>query len=626
MSRRAALSALTLLILLAFTLRLHRIGEASLRGDEGFSAQYWADLPLSESLAHIATLEPHPPLTYAIFRAWGLIFGISSEVVLRLLPSLTNLLGIAALYAIGKHLHNRLTGLIAAVLWALHPYLIWHSQDFRNYALWSSLSAVTLWLGLRVVLVRQHSWAYFLVALSTALVFYTELFSLAALFLWGVWCNWGGQHNRWLRQWFGMHAILVVIIGIIFFGYQGELLISGGYGGNTGSFDLPELVSRLLPTFALGETLPPAWLSLAGLVMLFTLPLAWWTIAHQQRTNAVLLAMLVFVPLLTLSIASLRVNIFNARYILASLPAYLLTFSLLLAMLWPVRRALSFSLLIGWVFAAVFSLSHYFNDPAFSKSPNWRGLVQVLNQRLEPDDYVLQTIVDAGFGYYFDDDARNKALPYHPNQSRQEILDILQPIAAQHRGLWLVGQTPRDWPNHAVVVDWLDTERQLIFEDQVFGFRLRAYLPWQLDDDEIDEPEESFGAIVRMVGFRWIDPTDGGRFALQTSWQALKASDSPLKLFYHIIGVPQANGSTLWTQNDHFPQNGRLDSRTWKSNLLWRDVAMLELRDLPHGEYSLVVGWYNPVDGQRLFTTRSTDHLELARLIHNDGGWHIERN
>jgi len=624
MSRRAALSAFALLTLLAFALRLHRVGEVSLRGDEGFSAQYWAGLPLSESLASIATLEPHPPLTYAVFRAWGLIFGIGDETILRLLPALANLLGMPALYAIGQRLHSRSAGLIAAALWAFHPYLIWHSQDFRNYALWSGLSAITLWLGLRAILARQRDWLYALMALLTSLVFYTELFSLTALFLWGAWHNWGKQHAYWLRYWFRIHAVLVMIVGLTFLSYQGSLLVYGSYGGNTGGFDLLGLTSRLLPTFVLGETLPPPWLSLVGLLMLLALPLAWLVIGRQQPANAALLALLALVPLLALSVVSLRVSIFNARYILASLPAYLLTFSLALALLWQARRAFSLGLLLAWLIAATFSLGHYFNDPAFSKAPNWRGLVEMLNQRLGPNDYVLQTTVDAAFGYYFGDDTRNKALPYHPSQSREEILSILQPIAAQHEGLWLVGQTPRDWPNHAVVADWLDAERQLVFEDHAFGFRLRAYRPWQPTPDEANGPGERFGELVRIIGFRWLTPTADDRLTLWTSWQSLKPSASALKLFYHLIGPPQADGSLLWAQNDHFPQQGRLDSSLWASGLEWRDVATLELGELPLGEYTLIVGWYNPTDGQRLLTTQGADHLILASLIRSDEGWQIK--
>ena len=146
-------SAYIVIILLAFALRLHKLADVPLRGDEAFSALYWTGLPLSQSLRDIATIEPHPPLTYALFRFWGIwVGGIDSVFALRLLSALGNLLGVAAMYGLARRLGGRAwLSLMAALLWALHPFEIWHSQDYRNYALWAGFSVTALWLGLRLI-------------------------------------------------------------------------------------------------------------------------------------------------------------------------------------------------------------------------------------------------------------------------------------------------------------------------------------------------------------------------------------------------------------------------------------------------------------------------------------------
>src|ERR1044071_366098 len=138
------------IIMLGFFLRLFHLTSVPLRGDEAFSVQYWAGQPLSVSLAKTATIEPHPVLTYALFRGWGLVAGYS-ELAMRMLPALVGLLGIPAIYAVGKRLGNRQIGLVAALLFALHPFEIWHAQDARNYAIWAGMSLVALWLGLRAL-------------------------------------------------------------------------------------------------------------------------------------------------------------------------------------------------------------------------------------------------------------------------------------------------------------------------------------------------------------------------------------------------------------------------------------------------------------------------------------------
>jgi uncharacterized membrane protein len=132
------------LILIGFALRLYRLDASPFRGDEAFTAQYWT-LPLDQSLTQIATIEPHPALTYASYYLWGTVVG-TDEFPLRMFPALVSLLALPALYGIGRHIGGRWAGLLAAFLWLLQPYALWHAQDARNYALWSGLSAVSLWL------------------------------------------------------------------------------------------------------------------------------------------------------------------------------------------------------------------------------------------------------------------------------------------------------------------------------------------------------------------------------------------------------------------------------------------------------------------------------------------------
>src|SRR5690606_9005449 len=123
--------------------------------------------------------DPQPPLAYASFRLWALIFG-THETTTRLLPALINLLGIPTLYLLGRRIGGAWAGVLAALLWAMHPYHIWHSQDARNYAIWGALSVLSLLLGLRAIERRRLSdWAlYILSAAITAYFYYLELFTL----------------------------------------------------------------------------------------------------------------------------------------------------------------------------------------------------------------------------------------------------------------------------------------------------------------------------------------------------------------------------------------------------------------------------------------------------------------
>ena len=82
-SRNTSLALLVIIILIGFALRLYRLDAVAFRGDEAFSAQYWAGERLAVTFSSIATIEPHPPLTYLLFRLWGLLVGIQHEFSLR---------------------------------------------------------------------------------------------------------------------------------------------------------------------------------------------------------------------------------------------------------------------------------------------------------------------------------------------------------------------------------------------------------------------------------------------------------------------------------------------------------------------------------------------------------------
>ncbi|MBN2469952.1 MAG: glycosyltransferase family 39 protein, partial [Anaerolineae bacterium] len=179
-SRWRAAGLVILFSLLGLWLRLLWLDKSPLRGDEAFAIQYWA-APWPDGLT-LTRIEPHPYGTFALFALWRGIFG-EGEWVMRLLPALLSLPGIAAIYVAGRHLfRGRRAGLIAALLYAIHPFLIWHAQDARNYAIWAMTSAVVLAAFLRAITVqRRGAWLlYAFSALVSAYIFFFEIFFIAA--------------------------------------------------------------------------------------------------------------------------------------------------------------------------------------------------------------------------------------------------------------------------------------------------------------------------------------------------------------------------------------------------------------------------------------------------------------
>ena len=603
---------LVVIILLGFGLRVYRLNVVPLRGDEAFTAQNWAGQPLSYSLTHIATIEPHPPLTYILFRGWGLLVG-TTPLAMRLLPALFNLLGVAALYTLGKRLGGVWVGILAALLWAMHPFEIWHSQDARNYGVWAGLSAVTLWAGMRSLETRRRGdgLLFLTLAVVTANIFYTEIFSLMALGLYSVLVYWRSWRDYW--PWLAVLVMAMISAVVSFLVLQGRLVGSGAYTGTiAGEMNPARLVTWFMPVLNFGDTLPISLVDVLWPFLLVGLGAGWYAWWGRSRKYALLLLFLALLPLLLIGLVSTRFNIFLPRYIISSVPAYILVLSGLALLVRSRQRVVRWgavALLVGWGGTAVYSLYNAYYDPAYGKSEAWPSLTDYLRAHVAPDDMVIQLSIDAAFGYYYAP-LPSIALPASPRQPEEEIGRIL--AENSHRTIWLVGQTFPDWPNAGVVEAWIQANMQLVRDTHIDRLRIQEYKPWDVAESELETlPLARFGEVAELVGARvFAMPEPTGELVIWLYWRPLRQSDDALKVFLHLAGaVNPATGSPLWAQDDQFPQDGRLDTTTWTVGGVFRDVYQIPVADVPPGDYTLLVGLYDPITNERLAVGESDSFL-----------------
>ncbi|MDE2821796.1 MAG: glycosyltransferase family 39 protein [Chloroflexota bacterium] len=621
MARPKGTAILILIIWLGFALRLHELASVPLRGDEAFSALNWAGIPLHQSLTEIARLEPHPPLTYLLFRFWGLLIGgIDSPFTLRLLPVFGNLIGVAGAYALAFRLSRKRTGGIAAALiWAIHPYEIWHSQDFRNYAVWAGLSVTSLWLGLRLIdRPLKINWLlHALMAATCALMFYTEVFMSIAMALVAI-C-WKKSDHRFLSGFLPLQGIAVLIALLAFLVLQAGLLASGAYPGNLLSLYIPDFLFRFLPVLTLGETAPASslwlWIFLALSLGLFA-----GILARGSRRELQFIGAIVVIPFLLLGLLSLRVNIFHPRYVLGTIPGFVLLISLGSARLaaWIAKTAGAWQgyvmplLLVPWLILSALSLHTYYNDAAFRKSPAWQELGDFLNNRVTSDDLVIQLSADPAFGYYYRGPAEDRALPSGPLQPANSIIDELQAARGNYDSIYVVSNAMPSWRNARVVEDWMRENMQPVMLSDASGLAIRQYQEWIVLEAGLI-PLASFGGAVDLLDYRFFDePLPSGELLLRVYWRPLGITGNSLKSFAHVYGERNPEtGEILWAQDDQYPQSGRIDSRSWTPAEVFRDVYYLPAETLQAGSYELRLGWYDPVSGARLLTEAGSDSFLL---------------
>ncbi len=556
-------SGLLLIILLAAGLRLFRLNYSPLRGDEAFTVRYWA-APFSDVLA-LAHTEPHPFGAFFAFGLWKALAG-ETEFAMRALPALFNLIGIPAIAGLAMRLYRRRdVAIIAALLWAFNPFLIWHAQDVRNYAIWVALSVLSFYTLVRAAEInRPRAWVIYTVCTAASLYFFyfEAFFTLVGgvyILLW--------QRER-LKQW--ILSVLALAVLLIPWLYQAVLLATSGYKGAAGRVNLPDLWQKWLPTLIMGEAVPP-FFNLWALLLI--LVISGWML--KPRIGLVLLS-LFLIPVLLVTLASTRMNLFLPRYIFATLPALLLPIALLFVTVWKSRLG---KLLI--VLFAIFTIGipleeYWFGN--YHKAPDWYALRDYLGAHTKPGDVIvlnteapIDGTADPAFGYYYH--PADRTILTLPNDSTDKIL---QEWNARPASLWFVPSG-----NYAKEVDQSIRKLYSPISDRGVGrgWIVREFRPPRVWQNEIAHPLQATIIDARLNGFN-IDQTES-QLTVLLYWEKPPTFTCSVQL----IGAanPANNGSPLWSQDDHPPT-------------ALRDVYTLPTLNLPVGSYQLQVVAYDPAN------------------------------
>ena len=122
-------SSFVIVALFAFGLRTWNLDAQSLWWDEGFSL----DLA-GQSIGQIIYGDFHPPLYHLLLAGWIRIAG-TSDFAARYLSVIIGTLMVPLAYRLAVRLFDRRAGLVAALLVAASPVLMWYSQEARMYGL-----------------------------------------------------------------------------------------------------------------------------------------------------------------------------------------------------------------------------------------------------------------------------------------------------------------------------------------------------------------------------------------------------------------------------------------------------------------------------------------------------------
>ena len=180
---RANLAVLGLAAL-ALALRLYHLTFQSLWRDE-VDTLLFATRPLTTVLGAFSKPGENGPLFFLAMRPWLAVAG-RSEFALRFPSALAGALAVPVIYLLVRRLGGTRPALIAALLTAVAPYLVWYGQEAKMYAALTVLVPLSLWLTLQAIERRGWRW-WALLYVVTSLSWYTHVLAALAVLVQAAW-------------------------------------------------------------------------------------------------------------------------------------------------------------------------------------------------------------------------------------------------------------------------------------------------------------------------------------------------------------------------------------------------------------------------------------------------------
>ncbi len=468
-SEERVIFSVVLLTLLALLLRLFHLGHQNFWIDEMITLQQ--GLAPGHGLWEQFIDDYHNPLVTVVV-TWLTHLG-RSEALLRLPGAILGGLSIPLIYLLGRELAGVRTGLLAALLLAVHPFHIFHSQELRGYGwmVFFGLAAAVVAIG-----ARKHLSVGRAVAL-TALGVATSLSSLEGLFWMGglaLACWVAGWMRRGERlRWLVVFALMVVVMTPWWAGtlttHHAERLLPGEETGEPmrGSTTMsPWAVPYAVFVLSVGNTVGPRPLEIREIAESSqdqgpTLPRRHWPavagvgslalvlmvagIKSLGRRTWVLLAWVAVPLVVALVLAARNIKPFNPRYVIAVLPAYLL---ILAAGIDALPRRAGLYLLIGWLAFTGLGVYRYHFVPRYGRE-DVRGAVRLIESRESGQDFILVPTVYDVFQWYYR--GHDPVYPYwwsHSDSSLEKVEERLAAMEPTRRFIWYVRCRPwHDDPN-----------------------------------------------------------------------------------------------------------------------------------------------------------------------------------
>ncbi len=497
MSREGLAWAELLATGIAFVLRVQGLFFQSLWRDEVDSLRF-ATQPLGQLLRTFVAPGQNGPLYYLLLRPWLNAAG-QTEFSLRFFSVIAGTLAVPLVYRLGRRMAPRTpaVGIVASLLAAVSPYLVWYSQEGRMYA-----AVVCLVLGslgcLQAALEGggRLQWLGYVLLTSAALYFHFLTVLMVPVHLAILVILRGQYQARVVWKYFAALGCVVALY-LPLLGWQLPHMLHPSEGGYA-FVSFPQMLASLAITYTSG-VLPGVlpW-SLATLPILSSAALAC-TRGELCRSVSTLAAWLLL-PIGGLFLLTLVQPMYTARYLIFVLPALLLLAGI------GVQRVSRHLPWCGGLLAAALMISSLISVWRQATTPlktDMRSAAGYVVAHMDTDDKVMFQIPYArySFEYYFDRltiahsaDPRGGFRLFFPmvkgpdrsvlwmdglytngGMSVAEVHSTMQRRVAGSKGIWLVATEATLWDERELVRSWLETHASVSARAELVGVIVSRY-------------------------------------------------------------------------------------------------------------------------------------------------------
>jgi uncharacterized membrane protein len=459
----------TAIVTFALALRCYQLGDENLWIDEVHQVRVAAQHPreIVENYRPGAVYGTTDQAPLSVLITHFFVSGDRSEARARLPSAIFSALGVLWLFLAARMLVPIRTAIVAALFMAICPIDVWYGQEARWYAQWSSITTLSYVLLVRATQTTSlASWTAF--ALATLVNLYTFIYSLFALAAQGLsflWLRVAGRLRRGDMLRFAAVVLLVIVAGlpVLWVVISSTDLPRVGATRQSTLAEVPYTVYAFAVGFTFGPSVTELHMSrspvtivrqdpLVLLVPAVVLPILILGVRDVGKDRGVapwLIPWLVAPPAMVLLLAFTMPNLtYNVRYVLASLPAFVLLLSIGVCSLRGAKWWLGFGAVAALM---IWSLLNHFNVERYDKEDVRGALAHVRAANSEaPKQIVVVGQIEYAIPYYGTDSefsvvsCGSKSYTDYPQfDVRQGAAEDLFRLIDPSRESWLI--VGRDW-------------------------------------------------------------------------------------------------------------------------------------------------------------------------------------